>query len=263
MRAARSAPRPNSPTSRWSAWNATCPTRSPATPRSPTAARELVVMLNNDVDARPDFLERLAVPFAADGHVGSVASLLLRPGSGDRQRRPGRRPDPRGFARHQGLPAARPGTSDPRLTGPAGAAAAFRRAAWEQVGGMDERIPAYMEDFELGLRLRQAGWTTALARDAVAVHIGGATSVTARRGSAGVRVTAGATCCAATACWARARRGASWPPRRSSLPAISRSRETPPRPGAAWPGGGPPAAYRDVPGPRPTPSMGGSASWTR
>ncbi|MGH2859112.1 MAG: glycosyltransferase family 2 protein, partial [Solirubrobacteraceae bacterium] len=61
------------------------------------------------------------------------------------------------------------------LTGPAGAAAAFRRSAWEQAGGLDEQIPAYSEDLDLALRLRAAGWSTALALDAIAVHVGSAT----------------------------------------------------------------------------------------
>ncbi|MGZ4245992.1 MAG: glycosyltransferase family 2 protein [Solirubrobacteraceae bacterium] len=137
---------------------------------------ELVVMMNNDVDARPDFLERLTAPFGADAGVGSVASVLLRPGESVIDS-VGLVADPilAGFARYQGQPAAHAAQDDTLLTGPAGAAAAFRRAAWEQIGGMDERIPAYMEDFELALRLRQAGWSTALARDAIAVHIGGAT----------------------------------------------------------------------------------------
>lgn len=138
--------------------------------------REIVVMMNNDVDARPDFLERLAVPLQDDERIGSVASVLLRPGEAVIDS-VGLVADPTlaGFARHQGQPAARAAEDDTLLTGPAGAAAAFRRAAWQQIGGMDERIPAYMEDLELGLRLREAGWSTALAGDAIAVHIGGAT----------------------------------------------------------------------------------------
>jgi len=138
--------------------------------------RELVVMMNNDVDARPDFLERLTAPLTADARVGSVAGLLLRPGEAVIDS-VGLVADPilAGFARHQGRPSAAAPLTDTLVTGPAGAAAAFRRAAWDEVGGMDEHIPAYMEDFELGLRLRHAGWSAAVALDAVAVHIGGAT----------------------------------------------------------------------------------------
>lgn len=137
---------------------------------------DLVVMLNNDVIARPDFLERLLAPFASRPRLGSVAPLLLRPGEreidsagllADRTLA--------GFPRLHGQPPAAAERPAPVLAGPAGAAAAFRRAAWEQVGGLDESIFAYLEDLDLALRLRAAGWETAVALDAVAVHVGSAT----------------------------------------------------------------------------------------
>jgi N-acetylglucosaminyl-diphospho-decaprenol L-rhamnosyltransferase len=137
---------------------------------------ELVVMMNNDVDARPDFLERLVAPFASRPLLGSVAPLLLRLGE--------REIDSvglfadctlAGFPRFHGHPPTAAGGVEPRLTGPAGAAAAFRRAAWEQVGGLDESIHAYLEDLDLALRLRAAGWEAATALDAIGVHVGSAT----------------------------------------------------------------------------------------
>jgi N-acetylglucosaminyl-diphospho-decaprenol L-rhamnosyltransferase len=134
-------------------------------------------MLNNDVDARPDFLERLVAPFAARPRLGSVAALLLRPGEREIDSA-GLVADPTlaGFPRlHRLPPAAAHGGGGPALTGPAGAAGAFRRVAWTQVGGLDESIVAYSEDLDLALRLRTAGWETALAADAVAVHVGSAT----------------------------------------------------------------------------------------
>ncbi|MFL6031036.1 MAG: glycosyltransferase family 2 protein, partial [Gaiellaceae bacterium] len=63
------------------------------------------------------------------------------------------------------------------LCGPSGAAGAFRRSAWEDVGGLDERVFAYGEDVDLALRLRSAGWRTAEVADAVATHAGSATAV--------------------------------------------------------------------------------------
>ncbi|MHB1567569.1 MAG: glycosyltransferase family 2 protein [Solirubrobacteraceae bacterium] len=137
---------------------------------------EMVVMMNNDVDARPDFLERLTAPLDADASVGSVAALLLRPGE-ERIDSVGLVADVTlaGFARLQGRPSTDAAAPRPALTGPAGAAAAFRRTAWEVAGGLDEQIPAYSEDLDLALRLRSAGWSTALALDAVAVHLGSAT----------------------------------------------------------------------------------------
>jgi GT2 family glycosyltransferase len=137
---------------------------------------ESVVLLNNDVDARPDFLQRLVAPLEADPDVGSVAALMLQPGA--------RLIDSAGltaditlggFPRLQGLDRAQARSERPVLAGPAGTAAAYRRPAWEQVGGLDDAIFAYMEDFDLALRLRSAGWKTVLAADAVGVHLGSAT----------------------------------------------------------------------------------------
>ncbi|MGO9956925.1 MAG: glycosyltransferase family 2 protein [Solirubrobacteraceae bacterium] len=137
---------------------------------------EFVVMMNNDVDARSDFIERLVAPLRSDPALGSVSSLLLRPG-GKMIDSAGLVADATlaGFPRFQGHPSHDAQATQPILTGPAGAAAAFRRRAWEQVGGLDTGIPAYMEDLDLALRLRHAGWSAALALDAVAVHLGSAT----------------------------------------------------------------------------------------
>jgi GT2 family glycosyltransferase len=40
-------------------------------------------------------------------------------------------------------------------------AAVYRRAAFDGAGGFDERLFAYLEDVDLGLRLRLAGWRCA------------------------------------------------------------------------------------------------------
>jgi N-acetylglucosaminyl-diphospho-decaprenol L-rhamnosyltransferase len=54
--------------------------------------------------------------------------------------------------------------------GPCGAAAAFDRAAFLEAGGFDEELFAYWEDVDLALRLRVAGATCALVRDARGTH---------------------------------------------------------------------------------------------
>jgi N-acetylglucosaminyl-diphospho-decaprenol L-rhamnosyltransferase len=137
---------------------------------------EIVVLLNNDVDARADFLAQLVGPLASDPGLGSVAALMLQPGE--------RLIDSVGltadavlgsFPRLQGLDAGQATRARPLLAGPAGTAAAYRRAAWSEVGGLDESIFAYMEDFDLALRLRSAGWRSVVASDAVGVHLGSAT----------------------------------------------------------------------------------------
>jgi GT2 family glycosyltransferase len=147
---------------------------------------EFVVLLNNDVELHPDCLAHLVAPLEQSPSVGSVAALMLAPGE--------RLIDSvgvttdvtlAGFARLQGLGAEHARDASPVLTGPEGTAAAYRREAWEQVGGLDESIRAYMEILDLAWRLRRAGWDTACAPDAVGVHLGSATfgqrSVTQRR----------------------------------------------------------------------------------
>jgi N-acetylglucosaminyl-diphospho-decaprenol L-rhamnosyltransferase len=136
---------------------------------------EIVVLLNNDVDCRADFLEQLVAPLQ-DRSIGSVASLVLQ--SDERSvDSVGITADVTlaGFQRMHGLPAEQARDDRPLVIGPEGTAGAYRRSAWEEVGGLDETIPAYMDVFDLALRLRNAGWGAACAPDAVAVHLGSAT----------------------------------------------------------------------------------------
>lgn len=66
--------------------------------------------------------------------------------------------------------------------GPTGAGALVGHEAFSAVGGFDERVFAYLDDVDLALRLRGAGWRTRLAPDALAVH---EHSATLGAGSAG------------------------------------------------------------------------------
>ena len=139
---------------------------------------DIVVLLNNDVDARPDFLERLVAPFEDDDRVGSVAALLLVPGE-ELIDSIGLTVDPTlsGFPRLSGRPVAEAGSEKPTLVGPSGGAAAYRRPAWEAAGGLDEAIFIYSEDLDLAVRLRSAGWEARTAPDSIGVHYGSQTMV--------------------------------------------------------------------------------------
>jgi N-acetylglucosaminyl-diphospho-decaprenol L-rhamnosyltransferase len=150
---------------------------------------EHIVLMNNDVDLRPDCLEHLVGPLERDPRLGSVATVLLTVGE-QAIDSVGVTADVTlaGFPRLQGLAPERAREEQPVLTGPEGTAAAYRRAAWEQVGGLDESIRAYMEILDLAWRLRQAGWQTTSAPGAIGVHLG---SATFGRGSAGQRRLAG------------------------------------------------------------------------
>jgi hypothetical protein len=79
------------------------------------------------------------------------------------------------LAAYNRLRGQRPDATAGRLAGPSGGAAAYRRTAFEAVGGFDERLFAYGEDVDLALRLRSAGWTASAAAGARGVHLGGST----------------------------------------------------------------------------------------
>jgi N-acetylglucosaminyl-diphospho-decaprenol L-rhamnosyltransferase len=148
---------------------------------------DIVVLLNNDVTADRHLIERLVEPFS-DPAVGSVAPLLIRPDG--RVDAFGVTADTTvaGFVRLHGEPESHIDRTMHRLLGPYGAVAAYRRAALDEVGLLDEGIFMYGEELDLALRLSAAGWRPEAVRGARAVHLGGAT---AGRGSAAQRERAG------------------------------------------------------------------------
>jgi len=136
----------------------------------------IVVLVNNDVECDPQFLERLVAPLSADERVGMVTGLLLRPGR--------RVIDSYGiecdatlsaYARFAGDPYPQTSLDEAGLLGPSGGAAAYRREAFEATSGLDEGLFAYMEDVDLALRLHGLGWSAAGAPGATGVHLGSAT----------------------------------------------------------------------------------------
>ncbi|MGD2133574.1 MAG: glycosyltransferase family 2 protein [Maricaulaceae bacterium] len=144
------------------------------------AAREsaapLIALLNPDAVPRSDWLERLvaaidAVPGAVMagskqlraedesildglGDVLHVAGVNYRGGYGS--------PDP-----------GREGIAE--VFAPCGAAALYRRDAFEAADGFDESFFCYVEDSDLAYRLRLRGGRCVLATDAVIAHVGSAT----------------------------------------------------------------------------------------
>jgi GT2 family glycosyltransferase len=141
-----------------------------------SGSADIVVLLNNDVLCQVDFLERLIAPFARP-EVGAVAALLTQRDT-DMIESVGIAVDVTlaGFPRLRGRPVARAADARPVLLGPYGAAGAYRRSAWDSVGGLDEGLFFYGEDTELAMRLRSAGWLSERAPDAVAVHLGSASA---------------------------------------------------------------------------------------
>jgi len=136
---------------------------------------DVVVLVNNDVEADAELLHHLIQPFA-DPDVGSSTPLLTQPnGAVDAF---GITADVTlaGFLRMHGAPPSAASNETATLLGPYGAVAAYRRVALDEVGLLDERIFMYGEELDLALRLSAAGWSPAAAPLARGVHLGGATS---------------------------------------------------------------------------------------
>jgi GT2 family glycosyltransferase len=137
---------------------------------------DVILLLNSDAFCRPDFLEQLVAAFA-DERVGAVAPLTVRADQ--------RTIDSVGltldvtlapFIRLHGRPIEDATLPRPILVSPGGGADAYRRSAWIEAGGFDERLSFYGADLDLGLRIRSLGWATVAAPKAVVVHLRSATS---------------------------------------------------------------------------------------
>ena len=128
-----------------------------------------VILLNNDAVCEPRFVEAL-LDGLGEG-VDSVAGVLVQERAPDLIDSAGVVADRTlmGFDHLHGEPlAAAASAADP--LGPTGGAALYRRAAFEAVGGFDERIFLYYEDLDLALRMAAAGSRCRLAPEARALH---------------------------------------------------------------------------------------------
>lgn len=137
-----------------------------------------VLLLNNDIELQPDYLELLVRALDADPQLGFAAGKLLRAtqrthldGAGDAMLIAG------GAYRLGSMDEDR-GQFDeamPILTG-CGAAVLYRREAFEVCGRLDADFFAYLDDIDLGLRAQLVGYRGTYVPQAVAYHIGSATS---------------------------------------------------------------------------------------
>jgi GT2 family glycosyltransferase len=145
------------------------------------AAREtrsaLLALLNPDANPAPDWLERLVAALDARPDAVMAASRQLDAARPDRL-------DGAGDVFHISGVCYRGGYRAPSAAGsgagevfsPCGAAALYRRAAFDAAGGFDERFFCYIEDVDLAFRLRLAGGRCVYAPDAVVAHVGSAST---------------------------------------------------------------------------------------
>jgi GT2 family glycosyltransferase len=137
---------------------------------------ENVVLLNPDAFPEPEWLEALLDAAARAPGCASFASrqmLADRPGVLDGE---GDSYGVNGFAwrRHHGRPYIQPESGPQEVFSPCAAAALYRRDAFLAAGGFDESFFCYLEDVDLGFRLRLRGERCLYVPGAVVHHVGSA-----------------------------------------------------------------------------------------
>lgn len=139
---------------------------------------EWVALLNPDAFPEPDWLQRLVDAAEANPEYSMVASRQIMEadrhlidGEGDVYHLSGlvwRQ----GHGKHKAGSA--PGLRE--VFSPCAATALYRRDALISVGGFDEDFFCYVEDVDLGFRLRLMGHRCMLVPDAVVYHVGSGTT---------------------------------------------------------------------------------------
>ena len=136
-----------------------------------------VLLLNNDVELAPDYIEKLLTALEADASLGFVTGKLLRAsdhtlidGAGDAILLGG------ASYRLGHLDSDRSQYDKPMpLFSACGAAVLYRSKAFLLSGALDADFFAYLDDLDLAFRVNLLGYSGAYAPDAVAYHVGSAT----------------------------------------------------------------------------------------
>ena len=136
-----------------------------------------VLLLNNDVELEPDYLQKLVAALDRDPQLGFVTGKLLRAterthldGAGDAMLMAGAAYRLGNFDRDSN----RYDRARPVLSG-CGAAVLYRREAFVESDGLDLDFFAYLDDLDLALRAQLLGYRGLYLPTAVAYHIGSAT----------------------------------------------------------------------------------------
>jgi GT2 family glycosyltransferase len=129
-------------------------------------------MLNNDIEVEPGWLAALVETAEAHPRAGAIASKMLLYDRRDTYHNAGDLMGADGIPRNRGVWQVDAGQYDvqPVIFGGCGGGVAYRRAAWEQAGGFDERLFMYLEDVDLAWRLQLLGWDAVFAPHARLYH---------------------------------------------------------------------------------------------
>jgi GT2 family glycosyltransferase len=124
------------------------------------AAGEYVAVLNTDVELAPEWVARMMRAMRGDPRAAAVACKMVQLGAPDRIYDAGDVLRRDGACEQRGRFCSDDGSFDEpgEVFGACAGAAMYRCDAVLSVGGFDERYFAYLEDVDLALALRLAGW---------------------------------------------------------------------------------------------------------
>ena len=137
------------------------------------AARgRVLVLLNNDTEPEPGWLEELARVLVANPQAAAVASKLLLYDRRDTLHSAGDLLGRNGIPANRGVWEKDRGQFDaaPEVFSGCGGAVAYRRDVWSALGGFDPDFWMYLEDVDYGFRARLAGYSAVFAPNARVYH---------------------------------------------------------------------------------------------
>jgi GT2 family glycosyltransferase len=135
------------------------------------ATSDFLVFLNPDTIVCEGWLGPLLRELEADRKVGLVTAKILMADDTATINACGNSIHLTGLTLCRGLGAGQVSFSRTEDVGAvSGAAFAMRREVFEQLGGFDEDMFLYMEDTDLSLRARLAGWLCRFAPDSIVLH---------------------------------------------------------------------------------------------
>ncbi len=146
--------------------------------RAASAESEWIALINPDAFVESRWLETLLAAAEANSEFDVFGSKLVNAvdsasldGAGDAYHISGLV-----WRAGHGTPISGYGLSEREIFSPCAAAVLYRRSALLEVGGFDEDYFCYVEDVDLGFRLRLAGRRCLYVPQSVAYHVGSATS---------------------------------------------------------------------------------------
>ena len=139
---------------------------------------DALALLNPDAFAEPGWLEALVAAARRAPDVAAFASQIrldaaprLLDGAGDSYHVSGR-----AWRNAHGRPLAAGPATEVEVFAPCAAAALYRRQAFDEAAGFDERLFCYFEDVDLGFRLRLRGHRCLYVTSAIVRHVSSALS---------------------------------------------------------------------------------------